>query len=141
MIGSEEFFDWMIDAGAKFSWFFTYMPVGKGAPTSLMVSAEQRTLLLMTHDYAGPSPAVCGDEGLSQGTAVRVKAGERLIKYQDLAVAEKGPHQGQAPLHPSRVLADFLEWLIQAELCKGRQDGPPVHTAPQCQGDVGIGSC
>ena len=42
VIGSEEFFDWMIDAGAKFSWFFTYMPVGKGAPTSLMVSAEQR---------------------------------------------------------------------------------------------------
>ncbi len=41
-IGSEEYFDWMIDCGAKFCWFFTYMPVGKGAPTDLMVSAEQR---------------------------------------------------------------------------------------------------
>lgn len=41
-IGSEEYFDWMIDCGAKFCWFFTYMPVGKGAPTNLMVSAEQR---------------------------------------------------------------------------------------------------
>ena len=41
-IGSEEYFDWMIDAGAKFCWFFTYMPVGNGAPTNLMVSAEQR---------------------------------------------------------------------------------------------------
>ena len=41
-IGSEEYFDWMIDLGAKFCWFFTYMPVGNGAPTDLMVSAEQR---------------------------------------------------------------------------------------------------
>lgn len=41
-IGSEEFFDWMISSGAKFAWLFTYMPVGKGAPTSLMVSADER---------------------------------------------------------------------------------------------------
>lgn len=41
-IGSEEYFDWMIDCKAKFCWFFTYMPVGKGAPTDLMVSAQQR---------------------------------------------------------------------------------------------------
>ena len=32
----------MIDCGAKFCWFFTYMPIGKGAPTDLMVSAQQR---------------------------------------------------------------------------------------------------
>ena len=31
VIGSEEYFDYMIDLGAKFAWFFTYMPVGKGA--------------------------------------------------------------------------------------------------------------
>ena len=41
-IGSEEYFDWMIDCGAKFCWFFTYMPIGKGAPVDLMVSAQQR---------------------------------------------------------------------------------------------------
>ena len=41
-IGSEEYFDWMIAQGAKFCWLFTYMPVGKGAPTDLMVSAGQR---------------------------------------------------------------------------------------------------
>ncbi len=41
-IASEEFFDWLIDKGALFAWFFTYMPVGKGAPTDLMVSPEQR---------------------------------------------------------------------------------------------------
>ena len=42
VIGSEEYFDWMIRQGAKFCWFFTYMPVGHGAPTGLMATAEQR---------------------------------------------------------------------------------------------------
>lgn len=41
-IASEKFFDWMIDQGVLFAWIFTYMPVGKDAPTSLMVHADQR---------------------------------------------------------------------------------------------------
>ena len=45
VIGSEAYFDWMVDMGAKFCWFFTYMPVGNGAPTDLMVSAEQREFM------------------------------------------------------------------------------------------------
>ncbi len=42
VIGSEEYFDWMVKMGAKFAWFFTYMPVGVGAPTDLMARAEDR---------------------------------------------------------------------------------------------------
>lgn len=42
IIGSEEYFDSMIEKGAKFAWFFTYMPVGKDAVPELMVSAQQR---------------------------------------------------------------------------------------------------
>lgn len=42
IIGSEEFIDDIIARGAKFTWFFTYMPVGEGAPTDLLVTAEQR---------------------------------------------------------------------------------------------------
>ena len=42
IIGSEEYFDQMIEWGAKFCWLFTYMPVGNKAVTELMVSAEQR---------------------------------------------------------------------------------------------------
>ena len=42
MIGSEEYFDWMVEMGAKFCWIFTYMPVGNGAPTDLMATAQQR---------------------------------------------------------------------------------------------------
>ena len=41
-IASEEFFDWLIEKGALFAWVFTYMPVGVGSPTSLMVRADQR---------------------------------------------------------------------------------------------------
>lgn len=42
IIGSEEYFDAMVEWGAKFCWFFTYMPVGAQAVPELMVTAEQR---------------------------------------------------------------------------------------------------
>lgn len=45
VIGSEEYFNYMIELGAKFAWFFTYMPVGKGAVTELMATAEQREMM------------------------------------------------------------------------------------------------
>ena len=41
-ITSEEFFDYMIDSGALFVWFFHYMPVGNGAATELLPTPEQR---------------------------------------------------------------------------------------------------
>jgi len=42
IIGSEEYFDDMIEKGAKFAWMFTYMTVGVNAVPELMVSAQQR---------------------------------------------------------------------------------------------------
>ena len=45
VIGSEEYFDAMVEMGAKFAWFFTYMPVGKSAVPELMVTAEQREFM------------------------------------------------------------------------------------------------
>lgn len=45
VIGSEAYIDQIVNWGAKFAWFFTYMPVGTGAPTDLMASAEQRAFL------------------------------------------------------------------------------------------------
>ena len=44
-VGSEAYFDQMIEWGAKFCWFFTYMPVGKNAAPELMVTAEQRRFM------------------------------------------------------------------------------------------------
>ena len=41
-ITSEEFFDYMIDSGALFVWFFHYMPVGNAAAAELLPTPEQR---------------------------------------------------------------------------------------------------
>ncbi len=45
VIGSEEYFDWMINKGAYFAWFFTFMPVGNGAPVELMADENQRKMM------------------------------------------------------------------------------------------------
>lgn len=45
IIGSEAFFDDIIERGAKFAWFFTYMPVGVDSPTDFLVTAEQREFM------------------------------------------------------------------------------------------------
>jgi MoaA/NifB/PqqE/SkfB family radical SAM enzyme len=45
IIGSEEYFDSMIEKGAKFAWFFTYMPVGNDAVPELMATPEQREFM------------------------------------------------------------------------------------------------
>ncbi|WKY46147.1 radical SAM protein [Eubacteriaceae bacterium ES2] len=45
IIGSEIYFDDMIAKGAKFAWFFTYMPVGVDAVPELMATAEQREFM------------------------------------------------------------------------------------------------
>ncbi len=41
-VATEEYFDWLIDKGALFAWFFTYMPVGVASPVELMPTSEQR---------------------------------------------------------------------------------------------------
>jgi MoaA/NifB/PqqE/SkfB family radical SAM enzyme len=44
-VGSDEFMDAMVEKGAKFCWFFTYIPVGNGAPTELIASDKQREFM------------------------------------------------------------------------------------------------
>lgn len=41
-VTSDEFYDKMIDFGAKYMWYFHYMPVGNGADTDLLLTPEQR---------------------------------------------------------------------------------------------------
>jgi MoaA/NifB/PqqE/SkfB family radical SAM enzyme len=45
VIGSEKYYDWMIEQGAKFCWFFSYMPVGKNADVDLITRPEQREFM------------------------------------------------------------------------------------------------
>ena len=42
-ISSDEFMDTMIEKGARFAWYFHYMPVGNDAVTELLPNPEQRT--------------------------------------------------------------------------------------------------
>ncbi len=44
-ITSEEFVDQVIDMGAKFAWFFHYMPVGQDAAPELLPTPEQRKMV------------------------------------------------------------------------------------------------
>lgn len=44
-LGSEQFFDEMIAAGAKFAWFFTYLPLGLEGDPARMATAEQRAYM------------------------------------------------------------------------------------------------
>lgn len=41
-VTSDEFYDKMINLGAKYMWYFHYMPVGGDADTALLLSPEQR---------------------------------------------------------------------------------------------------
>ncbi|SDX92228.1 radical SAM protein [Eubacterium barkeri] len=45
VIGSEAYIDDLIAKGAKFAWFFTYMPVGKDAVPELLATDEQRKFM------------------------------------------------------------------------------------------------
>ena len=57
VIGSEAYFDQMIDWGARFCWLFTYMPVDKEAVTELMVTPEQRKFMYETvHKFRATKP-------------------------------------------------------------------------------------
>ena len=44
-VGSEEFVDLLIDKGARFVWYFTYIPVGASADLDLMATPEQRAYM------------------------------------------------------------------------------------------------
>lgn len=45
VVGSDAYMDFLIDKGAIFAWYFTYMPVGNDAVPELLASAEQRAFM------------------------------------------------------------------------------------------------
>lgn len=56
-IGSGEFIDDLMARGAKFAWFFTYMPIGVGSPTDLLVTPEQREFMYhQIHEFRETKP-------------------------------------------------------------------------------------
>ncbi len=56
-ISSEEFMDQLVDFGAKFAWYFHYMPVGNDAVTDLLPNPDQRELMYnKIREYRGTKP-------------------------------------------------------------------------------------
>ena len=44
-ISSDEFYDWLVDQGTLFAWYFHYMPVGNDAVPQLMPTPSQREMM------------------------------------------------------------------------------------------------
>ncbi len=45
VVGSEAYIDFMVEKGARFGWYFTYMPLGKDAKTELLATPDQREFM------------------------------------------------------------------------------------------------
>ncbi len=45
VVGSPEYIDLMVEKGARFGWYFTYMPLGKDAKTELLATPDQREFM------------------------------------------------------------------------------------------------
>ena len=105
VIGSEEYFDSMIDMGAKFAWFFTYMPIGAAAVPELIATAEQRKFMyeqihkfrktkpLFTMDFWNDGDAVGGCIAGGRGYCHINANGDMepcaFIHYSDSSIKEK----------------------------------------------------
>jgi len=50
-VSSDEFVDMMIDKGAAFAWYFTYVPVGRDPDINFMVTPEQRKYMYERINY------------------------------------------------------------------------------------------
>ncbi len=56
-LSSEEYIDMLVEAGAKFAWFFHYMPIGNTAAPELLPSPEQReTMYRKIREYRKSKP-------------------------------------------------------------------------------------
>lgn len=105
VIGSEEYFDSMIDMGAKFAWLFTYMPIGAAAVPELIATAEQRKFMyeqihkfrktkpLFTMDFWNDGDAVGGCIAGGRGYCHINANGDMepcaFIHYSDSSIKEK----------------------------------------------------
>ena len=56
-VSSEEFIDYIIAHGAKFAWFFHYMPIGNEAVTELLPNPQQREIMIRRiREYRSTKP-------------------------------------------------------------------------------------
>ncbi len=123
-IGSDDFFDAMIDMGALFVWIFTYMPVGKAAVPSLMATAEQREMMYHKIREFRQTKAIFSVDFWNDGEYVNgCIAGGR--KY--LHINAKGDIEPCAFIHysDSNIREKTLLEAYQSPLFMGYHDNQP----------------
>ena len=131
VIGSEEYFDSMIAMGAKFAWFFTYMPIGADAVPELIATAEQRKFMyeqlqrfrkskpIFTIDFWNDGDAVGGCVAAGRGYLHINANGDvepcAFIHYSDSNIREKSLLEAyQAPLFQAyRKAQPFNENMLR----------------------------
>ena len=73
LVCSDEFMDGLINKGASFGWYFTYVPIGKKPDMNLMPTPEQRLHLRnQVHHLRYDKPVFIGDFGMMDHTLVVV---------------------------------------------------------------------
>ncbi len=126
-MGSEQFFDEMIDRGCLFGWLFTYMPVGRHAVPELMATAEQRnSCTAVSGNSEGQnrfSPLISG----TMATTLRVYCGGRCYLHIN---ARRG--RGTVCIHPLCRLQhqgkSLLEALKSPLFMEYRKNSPSART-------------
>jgi len=117
MIGSEAYFDQMVAWGARFCWFFTYMPIGKEAVPELMATAEQRQFMYeQIRKFRSSKPLFTMDfwnDGEYAGGCI---AGGR--RY--LHINANGDMEPCAFIHYKK--SRRYEWRKHIELCGHQED-------------------
>ena len=131
VIGSEKYFDSMIDMGAKFAWMFTYMPIGAAAVPELIATAEQRKFMyeqihkfretkpIFTMDFWNDGDAVGGCIAGGRGYCHINANGDvepcAFIHYSDSNIREKTLLEAyQSPLFMSyRKAQPFNENMLR----------------------------
>lgn len=124
MIGSEEYFNQMIAWGARFCWFFTYIPVGKEAVPELMVSPEQRMFMYQQiRKFRETKPLFTLDFWNDGEYSEGCLAGGRVY----LHINANGDYEPCAFIHysDSNIREKTLLEALQAPLFKAYQAGQP----------------
>ena len=124
MIGSEEYFDQMIEWGARFCWLFTYMPVGNDAVPELMASAEQRKFMYeQVRKFRETKPLFTLDFWNDGEYADGCIAGGKVYVH----INANGDYEPCAFIHysDSNIREKTLLEALQSPLFKAYQTGQP----------------
>lgn len=126
VIGSEEYIDDLIARGAKFAWFFTYMPVGTDAVPELIATAEQRKFMYRKIREYRESKSIFTMDFWNDGEYVKgCIAGGRIY----LHINANGDVEPCAFIHYSdtNIHEKTLVEALQAPLFMAYHDGQPFN--------------